>query len=64
MSDFMIRANNLVSRLRSDKSGASAAEYGLLIALIAAVIVAGATLLGTNINALFTAVAGTIGGAP
>ncbi len=64
MSDLMIRAHNLVSRLQSDKSGASAAEYGLLIALIAAVIVAGATLLGTNINNLFNTVAGTIGGAP
>jgi pilus assembly protein Flp/PilA len=37
-----------------DEEGASAIEYGLLVALIALVIVAGATALGTSINALFT----------
>jgi pilus assembly protein Flp/PilA len=34
----------------SDESGASAAEYALILALVAIVIIAGATVLGTNIN--------------
>ena len=37
-----------------DESGASAVEYGLLVALIAVVIIAGVTLLGTSINTIFT----------
>ena len=43
-----------------DESGASAVEYGLLVALIAVVIIAGMTILGNVINAQFTTVAGTI----
>jgi pilus assembly protein Flp/PilA len=41
---------NLVSRLRRRDEGASAVEYGLLVALIAVVIAAGVTLLGTTLN--------------
>ena len=37
-----------------DESGASAVEYGLLVALIVVVIIAGVTLLGTSINTIFT----------
>ena len=37
-----------------DESGASAVEYGLLVPLIAVVIIAGVTLLGTSINTIFT----------
>jgi pilus assembly protein Flp/PilA len=40
-------------RFIRDEEGASAIEYGLLVALIALVIVGGATLLGQNINTLF-----------
>jgi pilus assembly protein Flp/PilA len=36
-----------------DDSGASAVEYGLLVALIAAVIVGAVTLLGGNLKATF-----------
>ena len=38
----------------NDEEGASAIEYGLLVGLIALAIVAGATLLGTSINTMFT----------
>jgi len=38
----------------SDESGASAAEYALILALVAIVIIAGATLLGTNINSILS----------
>jgi pilus assembly protein Flp/PilA len=34
--------------------GASAVEYGLLVALIAVAIIAGAFFLGDRINGLFT----------
>jgi pilus assembly protein Flp/PilA len=43
-----------------DDTGATAVEYGLMAALIAVVIIAGVTLLGTNLNAMFTSVAGSI----
>jgi pilus assembly protein Flp/PilA len=40
-------------RLASEK-GATAVEYGLLVALIAAVIIAAVSLLGQDINTAFT----------
>jgi pilus assembly protein Flp/PilA len=36
-----------------DERGASAVEYGLLVALIAIMIIGGATLIGTNLDAMF-----------
>jgi pilus assembly protein Flp/PilA len=42
----------LIKFLKDDK-GASAVEYGLLVALIAAVIVGAVTLLGGNLKATF-----------
>ena len=41
----------------NDESGASAVEYGLIVALIAAVVVVGVTTLGTKTNTVFTGVA-------
>lgn len=38
----------------TDEEGASAIEYALLVALIALVIVGGATLLGKSISGMFT----------
>ncbi len=46
--------------LISDDEGASAVEYGLLVALIAAVIIIAVTAIGTNISAKFTEVAGKL----
>ncbi len=46
----------LLKFLKNDK-GASAVEYGLLVALIAAVIVGAVTLLGGNLKATFDYVA-------
>ena len=37
----------------ADEEGVTAIEYGLLAALVAVAIIAGATLLGTNLNTLF-----------
>jgi pilus assembly protein Flp/PilA len=44
----------------SDESGASAAEYALILALIALVIIVSVTTLGTNINAIFSKAAVSI----
>ncbi len=41
---------------RRDEKGATAVEYGLLVALIAAVIIAVVVTLGTDIKAAFTTV--------
>ena len=46
----------LLKFLRDDK-GASAVEYGLLVAMIAAVIVGAVTLVGGNLKATFDYVA-------
>ena len=64
---FLRAYTEVMSRLNSVKeskdTGATAVEYGLMVALIAAVIVTAVALLGTNLAALFNTVAGTIGGA-
>jgi len=44
------------SFLRED-DGVTAIEYGLIAALIAVAITVGANALGTNLNALFNAIA-------
>jgi pilus assembly protein Flp/PilA len=44
------RVHDRVLDLVGNETGATAAEYALLVALIAAVIIGGATLLGNNIN--------------
>ena len=44
----------IVRRNKNDEEGATAVEYGLLVALIAAVIIAVVVLLGTQINTAFS----------
>ncbi|MGR4862710.1 Flp family type IVb pilin [Caulobacter sp. LARHSG274] len=53
--------SKFVTRFLGDESGATAIEYGLIIALIAVVIVAAVTTLGTNLNARLEAAAKAIG---
>ena len=43
-----------------DEEGAHAIEYGLIASLIAVAIIAGATLLGGNLNKMFSFVASKI----
>jgi pilus assembly protein Flp/PilA len=53
--------HHLVTRpLREGDRGATAVEYGLMVALIAAVIVTAVTLIGTNLTSIFSAVANAI----
>lgn len=42
-----------VKQFFADEEGASAVEYGLFVALIAAVIVGAVQLLGTKVNTAF-----------
>jgi pilus assembly protein Flp/PilA len=43
-----------------DENGATAIEYGLIAGLIAVVIIAAVTLLGTDIQAVFTSITNAI----
>jgi pilus assembly protein Flp/PilA len=49
-----------IANFLKDETGATAAEYALLIAFIAVVIIGGATVLGTNISGSLSKTAGTI----
>jgi pilus assembly protein Flp/PilA len=61
MLKYFVYMQNLVARqLSGDDRGASAVEYGLLVALIAAVIVTAVTLIGTNLTSVFNKVANSI----
>ena len=53
--------SKFVSRFVKDESGATAIEYGLIVALIAVVIISAVTTLGTNLNSKFQTVATKIG---
>lgn len=50
----------MFARFLKDESGATAIEYGLIAALIAVAIIAGATTLGTTLNAKFDSIATTV----
>jgi len=50
-------------KAKRDERGATAVEYGLMVALIAAAIVLTVTALGTSLNNLFTSIGTTIGAA-
>lgn len=47
------------NRLRDEK-GATAVEYGIMVALIAVVIIVAVTLLGGNLTKIFNDIATTI----
>ena len=50
-----------IKGLIHDEEGAAMPEYALLVALIAVVVIIGATLLGVNINSKMSDVAGHVG---
>lgn len=47
---------NLSLRLRRDEKGATAVEYGIMVALIAVVIIVAVTTLGGSLNEMFESV--------
>lgn len=54
---------NLMNRFVKDESGASAAEYAVLLTLITAVLIAAVGFLGTAISNVFDSVATTLNNA-
>ena len=59
MTTSLVKLQTALSARRSEK-GATAVEYGLMVALIAIVIIAAVILLGTRLSSLFDQVAGSI----
>jgi pilus assembly protein Flp/PilA len=53
---YVALQSHLTGLLNRDDRGATAVEYGLLVALIAAVIIAIVVVLGHQINDAFTSV--------
>ena len=48
---------HFMQKLISDRSGATAIEYGLIAALISVVIIGAVTLVGTNLSSVFNTIA-------
>jgi len=48
-------------RLKREEKGATAVEYGLMVGLIAVGIITAVLLLRTQLSALFTSIAGSLG---
>jgi pilus assembly protein Flp/PilA len=53
---YVCMMNFLTRPLYRDDRGATAVEYGLMVALIAAVIVVAVTALGSKISSIFNSV--------
>ena len=53
---------SLYARLTSEDRGATAVEYGIMVALIAVVIILAVTTLGTNLRDTFNSVGNAVGG--
>ncbi len=49
-----------IKRFFKSEEGVTAIEYALLAALIAAAIIAGVSLLGTNVSTEFSSIAGVV----
>ena len=47
-------------RIRANERGATAVEYGLMVALIAIVIIVAVALLGTNLSGIFNDTASSV----
>jgi pilus assembly protein Flp/PilA len=56
MSKFISAVQSFIA----DEEGVTALEYGMIAALIAGVIVTAVTLLGDNVESVFTTIAGKI----
>ena len=64
MLQFIVTLQSLLAtRMDRNDKGATAVEYGLMVALIAGAIIGTVTLLGTSLNGLFNTVQGLIAAA-
>ena len=59
MTKALVKLQTKMMQIRSEK-GATAVEYGLMVALIAIVIIVAVALLGKNLSTLFNTVAGSV----
>ena len=50
----------MFAKFKNDESGATAIEYGLIAALIAIALIAGATAVGDQVSATFDTTAGVM----
>jgi len=50
----------IIAKFVTNKSGATAIEYGLIAALIAVVIITGLTTVGTSLNTQLASIAGNL----
>ncbi|MBI1914720.1 MAG: Flp family type IVb pilin [Planctomycetes bacterium] len=61
MKKYLTAAKKFVRKfITRQEEGATLAEYGLLLALIAVICIAAITVLGTKISSMFSSVAGSI----
>ncbi len=51
---------NFIKTFAREEDGVTAIEYGLIASLIAIVIIASVTLVGTNLVTVFTTIAGAL----
>ena len=56
---MLSRLINIQAKIRNDR-GATAVEYGLMVALIAIVIIVAVALLGSNLSTLFNKAATSV----
>jgi pilus assembly protein Flp/PilA len=54
---------NFMTKLLSDRDGATAIEYGLIAALISVVIITAVTLVGSKLSGVFNSIATALGAA-
>ena len=59
MLSQLVKFQVKIAAMRSDR-GATAVEYGLMVALIAIVIIAAVSLLGTRLSTLFNGVSSSV----
>jgi pilus assembly protein Flp/PilA len=59
MLSLLVKFQVKAAALRNDR-GATAVEYGLMVALIAVVVIVAVTLLGTKLSSLFNTVAQSV----
>ena len=61
MNDLVTYVRIRLNAMAKSERGASAVEYGLLVALIAIIIIVAVSLLGSNLSGIFTNTANSIG---
>lgn len=54
---------DMFTRLLMEEDGQAMAEYGLIIALIAVVVITAVALIGTNLDTVFNTIANRLSGA-